>query len=89
MRNEDVHGKEEAIKQQKRKTKAAISARALHKPEEIARPNDSILFYQEVEIEIEQGITIKLEGFIAMETRPTHNSVKNGRKGHRVESNRL
>jgi len=30
MRNEDVHGKEEVTKQQKRKAKVAISVRALH-----------------------------------------------------------
>ena len=76
MRNEDVHGKEEVIKQQKRKTKAAISVRALHKLEEIARPSDSMLFYQDVEKEIEQETAAKLEGFITMKTRPIHNSVK-------------
>ena len=48
LRNEKVHGKEEATKQQKRKAKAAISVRVLHKLEEIARPSDSILFYQDV-----------------------------------------
>ena len=51
----EVHGKEEATKQQKRKDKAAISVRALHKLEEIARPSDSFLFYHDVEKEIEQG----------------------------------
>ena len=76
LRNEDVHGKEEVTKQQKRKAKAAISVRALHKLEEIARPSDSMLFYQDVEKEIEQGTAAKLEGFIAMKTRPVHNSVK-------------
>ena len=30
IRNEEVHGKEEATKQQKRKAKAAISVQALH-----------------------------------------------------------
>ena len=44
MRNEDVHGKEEVPKQQKRKAKAAINMRALHKLEVIARPSDSMLF---------------------------------------------
>ena len=48
-KNEEVHGKEEATKQQKRKDKVAISVRALHKLEEIARPSDLILFYQDVE----------------------------------------
>ena len=44
LRNEDVHGKEQVTKQQKRKAKAAINMRALHKLEEIARPRDSMLF---------------------------------------------
>ena len=48
MRNEEVHGKEEATKQQKRKTKAAISVRALHDLREIARPSDSFLFYPDI-----------------------------------------
>ena len=30
LRNEDVHGKEEVTKQQKRKAKVAISVRTLH-----------------------------------------------------------
>ena len=76
MRNDNVHGKEEVTKQQKRKDKAAISVRALHKLEEIARPSDSMLFYQDVEKAIEQGTVAKLEGFIATKTRPIHNSVK-------------
>ena len=50
--------------------------RDLHKLQEIARPSDSMLFYQDVEKEIEQGTAAKLEGFIAMKTRPIHNSVK-------------
>ena len=76
LRNEEVHGKEEATKQQKRKAKAAISVRALHKLEEIAYPSDSVLFYQDIKREIEQGTAFKLEGFITMKTRPIHNSVK-------------
>ena len=76
MRNEEVHGKEEATKLQKRKAKEAISARTLHKLEEIACPSDSFLFYQDVEKEIEQAIAVKLEGFITMKMRPIHNSVK-------------
>jgi len=40
MRNEEVHGKEEATIQQKRKEKAAVTVRALHKLEEQARPSD-------------------------------------------------
>ena len=35
-----------------------------------------MLFYQEVEKEIEQETTVKLEGFIVMKTRPIHNSAK-------------
>ena len=76
MRKEEVYGKEEVTKQQKRKAKAAISVRDLHKLHEIARPSDSILFYQNVEKEIEQGTTAKLEGSIAMKSKPIHNSVK-------------
>ena len=53
--NEDVHGKEEATKQQKGKAKAAISVRALHKVGEIARPSDSFLFYQNVKKKIRTG----------------------------------
>ena len=44
LRNKEVHGKEEATKQKKRKDKAAISVRALHDLEEIARPSDSFLY---------------------------------------------
>ena len=76
MRNEDVHGKEEVTKQQKRKAKAAISVRSLYKLGEISRPSDSMLFYWDVEREIEQGTAAKLERFIAIKTRPIHNSVK-------------
>ena len=68
--------KEEARKQQKRKAKTAVSVRVLHKLEEIARPSDSILFYQDVEKAIEQGTAMKLEGFIAIKMRPIHNSVE-------------
>ena len=56
--------KKEATKQQQRKAKAAISVRALHDLQDTARPSDSFLFY-----------ATKLEGFIAMKTRPIHNSV--------------
>ena len=41
MRNKEVHGKEEATKQQKRNAKEAISVRALHGLQRIARPSDS------------------------------------------------
>ena len=49
MRKEEVYGKEEVTKQQKRKEKAAISVRDLHKLQGIAGPSDAMLFYQEVE----------------------------------------
>ena len=61
MRNDDVHGKEEVTKQQKRKDKAAISVRALHKLEEIACPSDSFLFYHNLKKEKEQGTVVKLK----------------------------
>ena len=76
MRKEEVYGKEEVSKHQKRKEKAAISVRDLHKLQETARPSDTMLFYQDVEKEIEQETAAKLEGFVAMKTRPIHNSVK-------------
>ena len=41
MRNEEVHGKEAAAIEQKRKERAAITVRALHNLEEQARPSDS------------------------------------------------
>ena len=54
MRKEEVYGKEEVTKQQKIKEKAAISVRDLHKLQEKARPSDSMLFYQDVEKELEK-----------------------------------
>ena len=76
MRKEEVYGKEEVTKQQKRKEKAAVSAQDLHKLQEIARPSDTMLFCEDVEKEIEKGTGATLEGFVAMKTRPFHNSVK-------------
>ena len=76
MRNEEVHGKEETMKQQKRKDKTAITVRNLHTLEEQARPSDSDLFYQDVEETIELVSAAKLEGFIAMKTGPINNSVR-------------
>ena len=35
-----------------------------------------MLFYQNMEKEIEHGTAAKLKGFVAMKTRPIHNSVK-------------
>ena len=75
MKNEEVHGKEEATKQQKRKAKVAISVWSLHDLQELACPSDSFLFYPNVGEEIEHATVAKLEGFIVMETRPIHNSV--------------
>ena len=76
MRNEEVHGKEETTKQQKRKDKAAITVWALNKLEEQARPSNSNLFYQDVEESIKLATAATLEGFIAMKTRPINNSVR-------------
>ena len=76
LRNGEVHGKGEATKQQKGKAKAAISVQALHDLEEIARPSDAFLFYEDIKEEIKHATAVKLEGFIAMKTRPIYNSVK-------------
>ena len=76
MRKEEVYGKEEVTKQQKRKEKAAASVRELHNLQEIARPSDAKLFDEDVEKEIEKRIAATLEGFVAMKTRPIYNSVK-------------
>ena len=76
MRNEEVHGKEEATIQQKRKAKAAITVRALHKLEKQARPCDSNLFYQDVEATIKLVSAATLEGFIAMKNRAINNNVR-------------
>ena len=35
-----------------------------------------MLFYQDMEKEIEQRTAVKLEGFVAMKMRPIYNSVK-------------
>ena len=40
MKNEEVHGKDEATKQQKRKDKAAITVWALRKIQKQARSSD-------------------------------------------------
>ena len=75
--------------QQKRKAKAAVSVRALDELQDQARPSNAFLFYQDVEEEIENATAAKLEGFIAMKTRPITNSVVNvnGLNKHHVESN--
>ena len=76
MIKEEVYGKVEVTKQQKRKEKATVSVRDLHKLQEIAHPSDAMLFYEDVEKEIEKGTAATLEGFVAMKMRPIHNSVK-------------
>ena len=63
------------MKQQKRRTKAAISVQDLHGLQDQARPGDSFLFYWDVEEKIEHATAAKLERFIAMTTRPIYNSV--------------
>ena len=60
MRNEEVHGKEEATIQQKRKEKAAITVQALHKLKEQARPSDTNLFCQDVEATIKRVPAVTL-----------------------------
>ena len=45
LRNEEVHGKQELTKQQKRKAEEAIRVQALYDIQEIARPSDSFLFH--------------------------------------------
>ena len=76
IRNKEVHGKDEATKQQKRKAKTAISIQALHNLQEKDCPKNSyLLFYPDVEEDIEHTTATKLEGFIAIKTRPIHNSV--------------
>ena len=88
MRNEEVHGKEEATIQQKRKEKAAITVRALHKLEEQARPSDSILFNQDVEATIKRIPVATLEAFVAMKNKLINNSVREWANRPREESNR-
>ena len=73
--NEEDHNKDKATKQQKRKAKTAISVWALHDLQKQACPSDIFLFYSDLEEEIEQHATAaKLEGFIAMKTRPINNN---------------
>ena len=74
-RNEEVHGKEEATKQQKRKANVAISVQALHNLQEQACSRNLFLFYQDLEEEIEHATAAKLKKFIVMKTRPINNSV--------------
>ena len=76
MRKEEVYGKEEITKQQIRKEKAATRVRELHKLQEIARPSDAKLFYADVDKQIETSTAATLKGFVAMKTKPIHNSVR-------------
>ena len=57
--NEEVHGKDKATKQQKRKAKAAISVWSLYNRQEQTRPSDSFLIYPDVEEEIEHKTAAK------------------------------
>ena len=75
MRKEEVYGKEEGIKQQIRKEKAATRVQELHKLQETARPSDAKLFYADVEKQIEISTAETLKGFVAMKTNPIYNSV--------------
>ena len=75
MRNDEVHGKKAASREQKRKERAAITVRELHKLEEQARPNDSNLFYRDVEATIKRVTATTLEAFIPMKTKAINNSV--------------
>ena len=77
IRNEEVHGKNQAAtKQQKRKAKVAISVPALYHM--ICRRNHFLVInsiYPDLENEIEYATAAKLDRFIAMKTRPIHNSI--------------
>ena len=73
--NKEVHGKEEVVKQQKRKAKAAISVQELHKLQDQSRPWGVFLFYHNVDKEIEKATAAQLEGYIAMKTKAITNSI--------------
>ena len=87
MRNDEVHGKEAATIEQKRKERAAIRVRELHKLEEQARPSDSNLFYQDIEASIEMVTATTLEAFISMKTGAINNSVREWANGPLEKSN--
>ena len=76
MGNEKKYWRGEGTKQQIRKEKAATRVRSLHKLQETARPSDAKLFYADMETEIEKATAATLEGFVAMKTKPIHNSIK-------------
>ena len=75
IRKEKVYGKEEVTKPQIRK-KAATRVRELHKLQEIARPSDAKLLCADGDNQIETSTAATLKGFLAMKTKPIHNSVK-------------
>ena len=60
----------------KEKKKVAVSVWELHDLQEIARPSNAKLFYEDMEKEIEKGTAATLEWFVVIKTRPIHNSVK-------------
>ena len=50
------------------------------------RSSNAFLFYQDVEKEIKNATAAKLEGFIAMKTRPITNSVSKWATQSRIDS---
>ena len=67
--------KRRSNKAAKEETQGSYQCQTLRDLQEIARPSDSFLFYLDVEEEINHVTVAKLEGSIAMKTRPIHNSV--------------
>ena len=53
----------------------AIGVWVLHKLQDQSQPGNVFLFYQDIEEEIENTTAAKLEGFIAIKTKPITNSV--------------
>ena len=56
--------------------KAATRVQELHKLQEIACLSDAKLLYADVQKQIKKSTVTTLKGFVAMETKPIHNSVK-------------
>ena len=73
--NEEVHGKEEVVNQQKRKHKVTISVQALHQLQDQTLPSNAFLFYQDTETNIKNATAAKLKGFIIMKTKSITNSM--------------
>lgn len=69
IRNWDVHCKEEVGKQKNRKAKAEISAWALHKLKDQVLPNNTFLFYQDVEEEEKKKQQLNCKDFVTMKTK--------------------